>query len=96
MELPCTDWGNKYAVVFQDLFTKWPMVFATPDQKSERIVKLLCEEVVPVFGVPESLLSDRGTNLLSHLMLDICRMLGTNGLPIIQSVMVRSNDLIVH
>ena len=69
MELPCTDWGNKYAVVFQDLFTKWPMVFATPDQKSERIVKLLCEEVVPVFGVPELLLSDRGTNLLSHLML---------------------------
>ena len=28
----------------------------------------------PMFGVPEALLSDRGSNLLSHLMLDICRL----------------------
>ena len=34
------------------------------------------EEVVPTFGVPESLLSDRGTNLLSHLMKDVCSLLG--------------------
>ena len=33
-------------------------------------------EVLPFFGVPEALLSDRGTNLLSHLMKDICRLLG--------------------
>ena len=34
-----------------------------PDQKSQRLVKLLVEEIVPLFGVPEALLSDRGTNL---------------------------------
>ena len=60
-------------VVFQDLFTKWPMVYPTPDQKAERIACLLVEEIVPFFGVPEALLSDRGTNLLSHL---ICALLG--------------------
>ena len=27
-------------------------------------------------GVPEALLSDRGTNLLSHLMRDVCELLG--------------------
>ena len=70
MELPLTANGNKYAIVFQDLFTKWPMVYATPDQKAERIAKLLAQEIVPMFGVPEALLSDRGTNLLSCL----CRM----------------------
>jgi len=37
---------------------------------------LLVEEIVPFFGVPEALLSDRGTNLLSHLMKDICTLLG--------------------
>ena len=52
------------------------MVFLVPDQKSERLVRLLCEEVVPVFGVPEALLSDRGTNQLSHLMIDVCTLLG--------------------
>ena len=59
-------------VVSQYLFTKWPMVFATPDQKTERIARLLYEEVVPCFGVPEAILSDRGANLLSFLMKDIC------------------------
>ena len=37
MELPLTTKGNKYLKVFQDLFTKWPMAFPTPDQKTEQI-----------------------------------------------------------
>ena len=76
MDLPCTERGNKHVVVFQDMFTKWPLVFPVPDQRTERIARLLCEEVVPLFGVPEALLSDRGTNLLSHLMLAVCQLLG--------------------
>ena len=80
MELPVTTTGNRYVLVFQDHLTKWPMVFPMPDQKSERIATLLVEEVVPFFGVPEALLSDRGTNLLSHLMLDLCELLGVKKL----------------
>ena len=52
------------------------MVYPMPDQKSLRIAELLVNEVIPQFGVTESLLSDRGTNLLSHLMTDVCRLLG--------------------
>ena len=37
MELQITARGNRYVIVFQDLFTKWPLVFLTPDQKAERI-----------------------------------------------------------
>jgi len=58
MELPVTSRGNCYAVVFQDLFAKWAMVFPTPDQKAVQNAQLLVEEVVPIFGVPEALLSD--------------------------------------
>ena len=76
MELPLTTNGNRYVIVFQDLFTKWPMVFPAPDQKAARLVKLLVEEIVPVFGMPKALLSDRGTNLLSCLMQDVCKLLG--------------------
>jgi len=76
MDLPATEQGNKHVVVFQDMFTKWPMVFPVPDQKAERIARLLCEEIVPLFGVPEALLTDRGANLLSHLVLDVCALLG--------------------
>lgn len=80
MELPRTKQGNRYVVVFQDFFTKWPLVFPVPDQKASRLAKLLVEEVIPFCGVPEGLLSDRGTNLLSHLMLDVCKLLGTKKL----------------
>ena len=40
----------------------------------------MVEEVIPTFGVPEALLLDRGTNLLSFLMKDICKMLGISKL----------------
>ena len=80
MDLPKTEAGNKHVVVFQDFLSKWPLVFPVPDQKAERIARLLVEEVVPFFGVPEALLSDRGTNLLSHLMQDVCQLLGTKKL----------------
>ena len=76
MDLPPTDRGNRHVVVVQELFTKWPFAFAVLDQNTERIARLLVEEVIPCFGVPEALLSDRGTNLLSNLMMDMYRMLG--------------------
>ena len=76
MELPKTTSGNKYVLVFQDYLTKWPMVYAKPDQKSTRIVDILVHEGMPIVGVPESLLSDRGNNLLSFIMKDVCNLLG--------------------
>ena len=62
----CQPWmheRNCYIPTFQDFFIKWPMDFCT------YIVSLHCLtiqywfiEVIPQFGVPESLLSDWGTN----------------------------------
>ncbi len=66
MDLPKTSNGNGN----KHYFTKWPMVYAIP---AHRIVDILVKEIVPV---PECLLSDRGTNLLSHLMMDVCKALG--------------------
>ena len=52
------------------------MIFAVPDQKSQRMVDFLFKELVQFFAVPECLLSDLGTNLLSNLMKDVCEALG--------------------
>ena len=76
MELPLTEKGNRYVIVFQDFLTKWPLVFPAPDQKAVRIARLVAEEVVPMFGVPEALLSDRGANLLARVTMDVCSLLG--------------------
>ena len=56
--------GNKYAVVFMDYLTKWPEVYATPDQTAATIANLLVREIVTRHGVPSELLSDRGQAFL--------------------------------
>ena len=58
LQLPLTFNGNQYAVVFMDYFTKWPEVFAVPNQQAETIARLLVERVISQHGVPELLLSD--------------------------------------
>ena len=68
--------GNRYVIVFQDFLTKWPLVFPAPDQKAIRIARPVAEEIVPMFGVPESLLSDRGVNFLANMTTDVCSLLG--------------------
>ena len=80
MEFPKTSKGNQYVVVFQDFLSKWPFVLATKDQKATTLARLLVEEVVPIIGVPEALLSDCGTNLLSRLMTDVCNLVGVEKL----------------
>ena len=82
MDLPVTEQGNKHIVAFKDYFIKWPMVFAVPDQKTKRIMELLKKEVIPFCGVPEAVLTDRGTNLLPQLMLHVCSKLGITKLNI--------------
>ena len=61
MEPPLIAIGNRCATVFQDLFSKWPIVYAESGQEAIRLAKLLVKEIVPMFGIPEALLSDHGT-----------------------------------
>ena len=89
-ELPLTTNRNKYAIVFQDLFIKWPMVYAAPDQKATKLAKILENEIVPMFGVPKALLSDHGTNLLSCLMQNVCKLLGMKKLILIPLLAIRN------
>ena len=77
LQLPHTLDGNQYAVVFVDYLTKWPEVFAVPDQTAETIANLFVKEIISRHGVPAKLLSDRGTNFLSELMQEICKLMGT-------------------
>ena len=59
-----------------DYFTKWVKVYAVPDQQTQTIARLLVENIVCRHGVPQELLSDRGSNFLSELMLELCSLLG--------------------
>ena len=76
IQFPKSHTGNRYGVVFVDYLTKWPEVFATSDQTALTIAKLFVEQIVCHHGVPAQLLSDRGAAFLSHLLTEICKLLG--------------------
>ena len=76
LTLPLTSRGNKYVVVFMDYFTKWVEAFAVSDQQAQTIARLLVENIVCRRGVLQELLSDRGSNFLSYLILEMCSILG--------------------
>ena len=76
VQFPRTSRGNRYAVIFVDYLTKWPEVYAVPDQSSATVARLLVEEVVSRHGVPGEILSDRGRTFLSGLMKEVVTLLG--------------------
>ena len=76
IQFPKTSRGNQYAVVFVDYLTKWPEVFAVPDQSAATVARLLVEEIVSRHGVPSEVLSDRGRAFLSGLMREVELLLG--------------------
>lgn len=49
---PESDSENKYFMVVMDYFSKWPEVFAIPNQEASTIADKLIHEVFCRFGVP--------------------------------------------
>ena len=75
LQLPLTESGNRYVVVFMDYLTKWAEAFAVPDQSAMTIARLLVEEIFCRHGAPQELLSDRGANFLSNLIYEVRQVL---------------------
>ena len=72
--LPTTHQGNKYIVVFTDYLTRWVEAFPVPTIDAVQVAQLITQEIIPRHGVPRTLLSDRGRNFLSTLVLEVCRL----------------------
>ena len=73
--LPETRNGNRYILVIGDYFTKWKEAFAMKDMEATTIARLLVNEVICRFGVPDSIHTDQGRNFESTLIQEICKLL---------------------
>jgi transposase InsO family protein len=60
--------GNSYILTMQDLLTKYSVYAPLQDATAENIADAFIHHFICRFGCPRSILTDQGTNFLSHLM----------------------------
>ena len=72
LKVPPSGAGKQYVLVVQDYFSKWPFAFAMTDQKADRIVQLLKDNVFALVGPPTKLHLDQGRNFESCILSDLC------------------------
>ena len=73
--LPQTDSGNLYILVICDYFTKYVEAIPLPDQKAETVTRAFMTNWVSRLGCPRELHTDRGSNFLSEVFLNLCVLL---------------------
>jgi len=73
--LPITDRRNKYLLTFQDAFSKYPEAIPIPDQTARTVAEKFVTEIICKHGTPKKLITDQGSNFLSELFIEICKLL---------------------
>src|SRR5207244_2142431 len=59
-----------------DHFSKWTITEAMQNQESETVARILIDKVILQHGIPEEIISDRGSNFASQMLKDIENLLG--------------------
>lgn len=72
--LPKTKRGNPYISIICYYATKYPLVIHIRSQDSDVVAETMMD-VFTGLGVPKTMLSDQGTNLMSSLNTELCKLL---------------------
>ncbi|XP_053909170.1 uncharacterized protein LOC128850211 [Cuculus canorus] len=75
VELPKSQ-GYRYLLVGVDTFSGWPEACPCRTNQAKETVKWLLREIIPRFGVPLGLSSDRGPHFIATIVQEVSRMLG--------------------
>lgn len=68
--------GNKYLLVAVDYLTRWPVAAAVPNINEITTGRFLFDCVVKDFGVPNFILTDRGSNFLARYVKTFLKRIG--------------------
>ena len=68
--------GLKYILVLVDTFSGWPEAFPCRTNQAREVVKILLREIIPQFGVPLGISSDRGPHFITKIVIEVSRLLG--------------------
>lgn len=84
LELVCIDFlsletstgGYKHILVVTDHFTKYACAYPTRTQHASVVAKILVEQFIVHYGIPERLHSDQGANFEGRVIKQLCELLG--------------------
>ena len=76
--LPCSDSYNALLVVVDRLSKMAHYVPTTSDVNSKQIDKLYFDYIFRLHGIPDNVISDRGTQFISEFTQELCRLVGIN------------------
>jgi hypothetical protein len=65
--------GNKYVLTFQDELSKFTLAIPIK-QDDMTITKVFVEEIIVKFGIPQMILIDQGSNFMSEVFTNVCKL----------------------
>jgi hypothetical protein len=74
---PQSQSGNKYLVVATEYLTKYVFARPIPSKTSEEVAKFFLEEIICRIGSPQYVLSDRGKEFMSCVLLNLLKLIGS-------------------
>ena len=74
--LPVTEEGFRWLLTIVDQFSRWPMAIPLRTRTSAEIARALHDHLITLHGPPITVLSDRGRELISRSMQQLCTMWG--------------------
>lgn len=67
--------GYNHILVMTDYFTRWIEAVPLKNTTAQTIAEAFVDNFICRFGTPETLLTDRGSNFISHLFSNVCKIL---------------------
>ena len=76
VHMPMTPRGNKYILTFTEYCSRYIEAFPLPNTQATTVASVLVNEICFRFGTPQEILSDLGSNFISELVAQTCKLLG--------------------
>lgn len=73
--LVTTQADNTYILTIQDDLTKWSMGIPIPNHQANTISEAFVVHFVCMHGIPDTILTDQGTEFLSKIFTEVCKLL---------------------